>query len=239
MCICEWRGERFAHCSSINAVFRIQSCHFWLSKQNNSSVPFLHTGNMYVAYKSRKKQIQFFARAPFPSAHHLQHWITSTFYVMTSEDESVPLWQTEESTINSYEAAFMSSHYESDIFSSSYFIDPSYILYDGGYMRKSSPHGTNYPCNYDILCLSQHKLCTHFSWLPLEQLLSSGSSSAYHSAVQQKLLECFFKLSCTPKWWGSQWWSGFKVDVHEYEWATQGLPLPPRAPRTPTASHSP
>lgn len=56
-----------------------------------------------------EKQISFLSQVPFPSDPHLQCWITSTFYVLTSESESEPLWPVEEATINSSEPALVSS----------------------------------------------------------------------------------------------------------------------------------
>lgn len=42
-----------------------------------------------------------------------------------------------------------------------YFTDPSYKIYDSAYKRFTWPpaHGTNCPCNYDVLCLLWHQLC--------------------------------------------------------------------------------
>lgn len=109
-----------------------------------------------------EKQIILLSQVPFPSDPHLQCWITSTFYVLTSEGESVPLWSAEEATINSYEPALVSSLTTPSWvwLTHCYTLLIPHIKYMTG--PTHAPHGTSCPCNYDILCLLWHQLCARF-----------------------------------------------------------------------------
>lgn len=130
-------------------------------------------------------------------------------------------------------------HQESDVYSLLYSTDPSYIIYDGAYVRYDPPpHGTSYQCSYDILCLLWHQICARLLFyysVFFILLLCPLSSSAHHAAVQQKQhgysisLNSHGRLNDGERIGSCQWRSGFKVDVEEYKWAAQWLPLAPGA----------
>lgn len=159
MCICEWRGE---------------SCHFLMSKQNNSSVPFLHTDNMYIAYKSRKTNKILLEGAvslrASPATLNYLHILRNDIW--GGGCASLANWRI-------YNKQLWTSFHVLPLWVWYFLIIvlyPSLIHPIWRWLRAQVlPRRTNYPC------LFRHELCTHFSWLPLEQLLSFGSGSAHRA----------------------------------------------------------
>lgn len=171
-----------------------------------------------------EKQISFLFQVPFPSDPHLQWWITSTFYVLASEGESLPLCPAEEATINSYEPALVPSltlpswvwltHcYTLLILHTAYMIVPSRALQDPPRDKLPMQLWHFVPPLTSAMLSASHLLQCLLHLVAL----SSGSSSAHHAAVQQKQRSYSISLNshgCLndgERIRSCQWQSGFKV----------------------------
>lgn len=173
-----------------------------------------------------EKPISFLSQVPFPFDSHLQCLITSTIYVLTSENESVSLWPAEEATINSHEPALMSSFslpswvwlthcYTLLIPHSSYMIVPTHNLQDPAWDKLPMQLWHFVPPLTSAM-LSSSLLLQCFLHLIA---LSSGSSSAHLAAAQQKQrsysisLNSHGHLNDGKRIRSYQWQAGWESDV--------------------------